>query len=73
VFALYVASDSVQANYDRPEILWLMSPLLLFWVSRALLIAHRREMDDDPIVFAIKDRVSYQVLAIVGVIFLAAL
>jgi hypothetical protein len=33
-------------------------PILLFWVSRVLLIADRGEMHDDPVVFALRDRTS---------------
>jgi 4-hydroxybenzoate polyprenyltransferase len=56
VFTLYVASPSVQAAYSRPMLLYLVCPLLLYWFCRALMMAHRRLMDDDPVVFALKDR-----------------
>jgi hypothetical protein len=46
--------------------------VLLFWISRAWLIAHRGQMDDDPIVFAIKDRVSWAVAALFAAVFVAA-
>ena len=38
--------------------LWVTVPVLLVWLMRCWLIAHRGEMDEDPIVFAIKDRAS---------------
>nr|MCU0248287.1 UbiA family prenyltransferase [Bryobacter sp.] len=59
VLALYVNSQEVRALYAHPTILLLVCPLLLFWVSRVWLIAHRGAMNDDPVVFAIKDWVSY--------------
>jgi 4-hydroxybenzoate polyprenyltransferase len=61
VMALYVKSPEldVQRLYQYPLLLLLMCPLLLFWVSRAWLIAHRGLMHDDPVVFALKDKVSY--------------
>lgn len=62
VLALYVNSETVTMLYERPEGLWSICVLLLYWVSRALLIAHRGQMHDDPIVFALKDRVSLLVL-----------
>ena len=34
-------------------------PLLLYWVSRAWLLASRDQLHDDPVVFALKDSVSY--------------
>ncbi len=64
VFALYVSSDAVTRLYTHPERLWALVPLLLYWVSRVWLIAHRGNMHDDPIVFAIRDRASYGVLAL---------
>ncbi len=45
-----------------------MCPLLLFWISRVWLIAHRGQMHDDPIVFALKDGVSYLVGALTLVV-----
>jgi 4-hydroxybenzoate polyprenyltransferase len=72
VFALYISSDSVNALYSRPELLWLVGPLLLYWVARALMLASRRLMDDDPVVFALKDRVSLVTIGLAGAIVLAA-
>jgi 4-hydroxybenzoate polyprenyltransferase len=72
VFALYISSDSVNALYSRPELLWLVGPLLLYWVARALMLANRRLMDDDPVVFALKDRVSLVTIGLAGAIILAA-
>jgi hypothetical protein len=56
VFTLYVASDTVQAAYSRPQLLYLVCPLLLYWFCRALLMAHRRLMHDDPVIFALRDK-----------------
>jgi hypothetical protein len=53
--------------------LWLVCPLLMYWIGRALLMAHRRFMDDDPILFALKDRPSLIVLGLVCLIVLAAM
>jgi 4-hydroxybenzoate polyprenyltransferase len=72
VFALYISGATVNQLYTRPEILWLVAPLLMYWIARALLLASRRELDDDPVVFALKDRVSLATIATAGVIFLAA-
>ena len=55
VFALYVDSKAVTGLYATPPILWLACPILLYWISRVWILAHRGEMDDDPIVFAVKD------------------
>jgi 4-hydroxybenzoate polyprenyltransferase len=72
VFALYISSDAVNALYTRPEILWLVVPLLLYWFARALMMASRRLMDDDPVVFALKDRVSLATIGLAGALVLAA-
>jgi 4-hydroxybenzoate polyprenyltransferase len=56
VLALYINSENVTALYAYPELIWLVCPLVLFWTSRAWLVARRGEMHDDPIVYAIRDR-----------------
>ncbi len=58
VLALYLNTDSVVRLYRTPEIIWGTVPVLLFWISWIWLKAHRGEMHDDPMVFAIKDRAS---------------
>jgi 4-hydroxybenzoate polyprenyltransferase len=55
VFALYISSEDVLRLYARPEVLWLICPLLLYWLGRMVLMTHRGHMDDDPIVFAARD------------------
>lgn len=72
VFALYISSDSARQLYAHPQVLWLICPLLMYWIGRALMMAHRRHMDDDPIVFAMKDRPSLVVLGLVGALVLIA-
>jgi len=59
VMALYLNSPEVSVLYSKPQILWCVCPLLAYWVSRILIIANRGHMDDDPVVFACRDRVSY--------------
>ncbi|MEJ5329227.1 MAG: UbiA family prenyltransferase [Desulfobaccales bacterium] len=72
VFALYINSTTVAALYRHPHLLWLIIPLLLYWVSRLWLLARRGEVQEDPILFALKDRGSYAVAALFGGIFLLA-
>ncbi|MCB0354481.1 MAG: UbiA family prenyltransferase [Bdellovibrionales bacterium] len=59
VMALYVTSEDVRILYRYPELLWLICPVLLYWISRVWILAHRGDVHDDPIVFALHDRVSY--------------
>jgi 4-hydroxybenzoate polyprenyltransferase len=73
LFALYVSSDTVRSLYARPWVLWLICPVLMYWIARALVLAHRRKMHDDPIVFALKDKVSLASLAVIVALMLAAI
>jgi len=73
VFALYVSSSAVTPLYSRPWMLWLLAPLLLYWFGRALMIAHRREMPDDPIIYAFRDSASRTTVAAMVCIMLAAI
>lgn len=72
IVALYVYDDRTAGLYASPQFLWVTVPLLLFWVSRVWLIAHRGEMHDDPVVFALRDKTSYLVGAFVAGAFLLA-
>ena len=72
ILTLYLSSDAVHSLYNHPQLLWLLCPVLMFWFGRVLLMAHRRLMHDDPIVFALRDRVSLHVLlASVGIVLAA--
>jgi 4-hydroxybenzoate polyprenyltransferase len=73
VFALYISSDTVRQLYRHPKALWLVCPILLYWLGRALLMAHRRLMDDDPILFALRDWNSLVAFGLIGVIMIAAI
>lgn len=73
VFSLYVSSSAVTPLYSRPWMLWLLNPLLLYWFGRALMIAYRREMPDDPIIYAFRDGASRITVAAMICIMLAAI
>ncbi len=61
VLALYINSTEVLELYHRPMLLLFICPLLLYWISRVWLLATRDRIDDDPVVFALKDWTSYAV------------
>ncbi len=63
VLALYVQDPHTTELYHHPKFIWLACPLLLYWISRAWLITARGRMHDDPIIFAIKDTISWLVAA----------
>lgn len=73
VMALYIDSPQSVALYSNPKLLWLVCPVLLYWVSRIWVVAHRGEMHDDPIVFAATDRVSQIVVVLCGMFALSAI
>jgi 4-hydroxybenzoate polyprenyltransferase len=58
VMALYVNGGDVLSLYRHPLALWALCPILLFWISRVLMLANRGQMNDDPVVFALRDRTS---------------
>jgi len=64
VLALYISSNTAKTLYKRPEFMWLLCPLLLYWVGHMWLVAHRGKMIDDPLVFALRDRTSRIVIVL---------
>ncbi len=58
VLALYLTSPAVQDLYRTPEFLWGICLVLLYWVGRVVVVAHRGQMHDDPVIFALRDRTS---------------
>jgi 4-hydroxybenzoate polyprenyltransferase len=58
ILALYMNSPTVTSLYANPPVLWGVCPVILFWISWISILTHRGQMHDDPIVFAIKDRIS---------------
>jgi 4-hydroxybenzoate polyprenyltransferase len=73
VMALYINSDIVRELYTTREVLWVVCPVLLFWISHMWFAAHRGTMHDDPIVFAVKDKVSLVSAALIGLLFAMAI
>ena len=69
VLALYLNSDSVVRLYRTPAAIWGAVLVMLFWVNWMWLQTHRGRMDDDPLVFAVKDPTSL----VSGALFAAAM
>ncbi|MDZ7783927.1 MAG: UbiA family prenyltransferase [Halioglobus sp.] len=59
VLALYIDSSVVDEIYSNPWALWLLCPLLMYWVGRIWLVANRGELRHDPVIYATRDPVSY--------------
>lgn len=72
VFAVYINSPKVAALYSLPELLWVVCPLLLYWISRMVMVTHRGKMTDDPIIFAVRDRTSAVIVALSALAILLA-
>jgi 4-hydroxybenzoate polyprenyltransferase len=72
VFAQYVHSEEMQRLYASGWALWLICPLLMYWISRVWLKAKRGELTEDPVVFALHDRVSFVVLGLILVLIATA-
>lgn len=73
VLALYINTATARVLYGRHELMWFLCPVLLYWISRIWLIAHRGRMPDDPVVFAMSDRTSYLLAMLIFVIIVLAL
>jgi len=73
IVALYINSEKVQTLYANPMILWLLCPVLMYWIGRVWIFTARGRMHEDPIVFAIRDRLSMFAAAVLATILIAAM
>jgi 4-hydroxybenzoate polyprenyltransferase/phosphoserine phosphatase len=73
IFSLYVQSQDVRLLYSSPEFLLLLCPIVLYWLSRNWLLAHRGELKEDPVTLAIRDPVSYGVAVASAVVIAASM
>jgi 4-hydroxybenzoate polyprenyltransferase/phosphoserine phosphatase len=73
VLALYINNPDASGLYPYKLWLWILPPLLLYWISRVWMKSHRGEIHDDPVVFAATDWQSLVLLLIAVLIFLSAL
>lgn len=65
ILALYIQDPQTIRLYSSPQFVWLACPILLYWITYLWLLAHRGLMHQDPLLFAIQDKVSW----IAGVLF----
>ncbi len=72
VLALYINSPEVARLYNTPQILWLIAPLMLLWVTRLWIVTTRGYMNEDPILFAIKDPETWVTTGATAVILVGA-
>ena len=72
VFSFYISSLAGSQLYQHPQRLWLITPLMIFWLSRVWLLASRGELDEDPVIFAVTDKPSLLIGVAVAAIALFA-
>jgi len=72
VLAQFIYSADMATRYQAPWALWLICPLLLYWILRVWVQAARGTMHDDPVIFALRDRPSLIVAALVAVLVVIA-
>lgn len=73
VLGFYIRSPEVSAIFNRAEWLWLVGPLLIYWLGRMSLLANRGIADDDPFLFALSDRTSWFIGVGILAVFIVAL
>ncbi|WP_157813879.1 UbiA family prenyltransferase [Microbacterium sp. BR1] len=70
--AIYIQSEAVREIYAAPVVLWLVIPVMFFWVANLWLKAGRGLMHDDPVIFALRDRASLGAALVMAVVFVIA-
>lgn len=68
IFALYINGLDIMKLYRHPTRMWLIMPLMILWIFRVWLLASRGELDEDPVIFAVTDRLSLLIGAAIAVI-----
>jgi 4-hydroxybenzoate polyprenyltransferase len=61
IFANYISGQDVIVLYRNPTLLWLIMPLMILWLCRVWLLASRGKLHEDPVVFALTDRMSLMI------------
>jgi len=73
VLALYINSTKSESLYRHYHVLWLLTPILLYWITRAWRLAQRGQLHDDPVVFALTDKASLVALAASAIVIALAI
>lgn len=72
VLILYINDLHASKLYNYPSWLWIVAMTILYWINRIWLLAHRGVLNEDPVMFAIHDRISYMAaLLIISCLYLA--
>ena len=65
VFGLFIQDTETAGRYASPQLLWLVAFALIYWVSRLWIKSARGQMDDDPVVYAVRDRTSRRTMLLI--------
>ncbi len=70
VMFLYLTNDAMPAGYyAQPYWLWVAAFVVFLWSLRIWGLSHRGQLNADPVAFAIRDKVSLSLGAVVAVVF----
>lgn len=73
IFVSYLVNEKFPTTiYRHPEWLWFVFPILLFWLMRVWRLAVHGRMNDDPVLFALRDRLSLALGAVIGLLLVMA-
>lgn len=74
ILVLYMVDEAFRVvGYSRPEYLWAINLMVAIWIGRIWLLTHRGQMHDDPVSFALRDRPSRGIAALIAIFFVIAL
>jgi hypothetical protein len=74
IMVLYLIEDAFPRGfYANPVCLWAVPPILFLFLGRVWLLCQRGTLQDDPVAFALKDRVSLLLGLVMGLSFTLAL
>ncbi|PLX41917.1 MAG: hypothetical protein C0608_04040 [Deltaproteobacteria bacterium] len=69
VICLYINTDRINSLYSKPEAIWIIGFIIFYWVTRIWLLAARDRVEQDPVLFTLKDPASWLILSLVSVLF----
>lgn len=68
IVVLYIQNPHVRVLYSHSDRLWFTTPVFLYWVTRVWALGYKDQINDDPVLFALKDKASWICLILVFLI-----
>ena len=65
ILVMYINSSKVYELYSSPNFLWGMCLIMTFWILRIIIVTDIGIIKDDPVVYAINDKISYLCLFLI--------